>query len=260
MRGYFIFCILSFVLLARVGAQEAVLGKVTANQLNVRVLPGVSYTAVAKLAKDAEVKVHRARDGWCEIEAPGDSAVWMASAEIGVDGIVSKDSFLRSGPDVTYSPYSRRAAKGEKLSVLERRSDWTRVAPPAGLRAWASLDFITLPEEDLRKLKESGEGDAAKPAKGGLDLDFVPLPEKDASYEGFLVLVKNSDSVKHALVLDVNGSLAPICYLHSEKDNLDLWLNQKVRVSGKENWVKDWKRPLIIVGKIEKSSAEVNIH
>lgn len=225
-------------------SEEFILGTVKAGVLNVRVQPRTTYTVVAKFARGDKVKVYGERDGWLEVALPDDTFVWIYGEDISNEGIVKRESFLRSGSEVTYAPYLLKAKEGMKLKIIERRKDWVRISPPENLRGWVSAEFIEVPENSLDILKSKKEG------KG--ELDFISLPDKKAVYEGFLTLLKSDLSVQHVLVLDVNGALSPICYLRSDNSDLSLWLNQKVKVSGIEKWVKDWKRPLLIVENVEK--------
>jgi len=229
-------------------SDDFVRGVVKAGKLNVRVLPSQNYTVIAKLAKDSEVKIYTENDGWYEVDVPEDSDVWIYSGDISDDGVIKKNTFLRSGTDITYAPYSRRVLKGEKLKIIEKRNDWIKVSPPEGLKAWVSSEFIEL-KDSLEKIKKTSEDIGNAEEK---ELQFENIPEENSTYEGFLVLLKDNSSVKYALVLDVNGVLAPICYLISENLNLDLWINKKVKVSGVKKWVKEWRRPLLIVNNIDK--------
>ncbi|HPN84558.1 MAG TPA: SH3 domain-containing protein [Victivallales bacterium] len=232
-------------------AEESVDAVVNTDRLNVRVLPSVSHTAVAKFAKDDTVKVFAVRKGWCEVAVPENCNVWIAASDISADGIVLKESFLRSGPMVTYSPFSRKALKDEKLEILEKRSDWVKVSAPSGLRGWVSAKFVVISEEDAGKIpNDASTTEQALQTEPLSGLDFLPLPEKDASYEGVLLELKDGDIVKHALVIEINDGFATMCYLHSDTEKLDQWVNKKVKISGKEKWVRGWKRPLLVVDKI----------
>ncbi len=258
MLGKMLFLSLLFLSSVLVSAEDFVVGKVTATNLNLRVLPSTSQTVVAKFAKGAELKIFSVKEAWCEVEAPPDSILWIAAADISPEGLILKDSFLRSGAGISYSPFSRKALKGEKFTVLERRSDWVRLSAPSGLRAWVSAEFVQFSNANIGKLSEAKVADSNNGVvnKSSLEFDFLSLPEKDAVYEGIFVSVKDANLVSYALAVKVNENYVPVCYIKSSGASLDLWKNQKVKVTGKEKWVRGWKRPLLILDKIEKSHTD----
>jgi len=249
MNKLIVFFLAIFLFILANASDDFVKGTVTAGKLNVRVLPGQSYTAVAKIAKGTEIKIYTEKDGWYEVDVPDDASVWIYSGDISDDGIVRKNTFLRSGSDITYTPYSRKALEGERLKIIEKRNNWVKVFPPEGLKAWVSSEFIEVKDAHPKIKKLSGNSDKIGEEE---ELQFENIPEKSASYEGFLVLLKDNSSVKYALVLDVNGALAPVCYVSSKNENLDTWINKKVKISGAEKWVKGWRRPLLILENIDK--------
>ncbi len=265
MRGKIFIMTIALFLSLYSGAGEKVMGKTAANSLNVRVQPSISQTVVAKIAKDAEVEILSVKKGWYEIAAPNDCAVWIAASDLSPEGTVMKETYLRSGTGVTYSPFSRKALKGEKLNVLEKREDWVKISPPQNLSAWVSAEFISAPPGGIPNISEDSadaenlntdtsdkkEKDMPPPP------EFTAVPASDASYEGILLpLSKDAVHATHAIVMTVNGTYAAICYLSPAKINFKLWENQKVHVSGKERWVKGWKRPLLTVESINPAETQ----
>ena len=130
--------------------------------------------------------------------------------------------------------------------------------PPQNLSAWVSAEFISAPPGGIPKISEDSAGaenlntDSFDKKEKDMPMpDFTSVPPSDASYEGILLpLSKDTLYATHAIVMAVNGTYAAICYISHAKINFKLWENQKVHVSGKERWVKGWKRPLLTVESI----------
>ena len=260
------FCSVSS-LSAETAGVAGVPGVVTATRLNVRVRPGTKYTQVAQLKKDSRVTVLRYKDGWYEILAPGDSNVWISSLFI-ENGKVTKPANLRSGPSVAHSSY-RLADPGESLKVLKKSQQWTQVAPPENLTAWVSAKFVYLTPENAAKLAKKAapapknankgksvetEKKSSKPKVKTADKETLPFLDskwKIVTHEGMLVpLRKNTLYVTHAVAEKVNDEYFPFCYVHSDVCNLKLWENRRVRVTGRQRWVKGWQRPVVDITKI----------
>jgi len=256
-------------------------GVVSANKLNVRISPSPNARVVAVLDKGASVNVLRRQGEWFEIAAPASSSVWVASSFL-KDGISIKEVKLRCGPSVAETSY-KTIPPGTTLQVIDSSSHeaWTKVAVPPGLTSWVSAAFISLAPEDAAKLpaeKEpaddagtDGAKNAAVPAIKSSDapsvlntspsvgkdakpaavLQFIEDDVKTVSMEGILLpIAPDAVYVTHALAVPVKDEYFPVCYLHSSKLNLNLWLKRKVQLKGQQRWVKGWIRPVLEVDHI----------
>ena len=217
------------------------------------------------LLKLKKVQILQHKDGWYKITAPADTKVWVSSSFV-EDGFIKKTVHLRAGPSVAFSSF-RLAEAGEPVKVIDKsRKAWVRIAPPKGLTAWTSAQYLYITPENAAKL--TGKPIKKKPKKvnaitkkpGGnakIADDKSPLPftegkGKQISVEGFLVeLNKNSTYVTHAVASRINGEYFPLCYVHSKNHNLKLWKGRRVSVTGLQRWVKNWQRPVVEVEKIK---------
>ena len=249
-------------------AKAGVEGLVTANKLNLRVKAGTKYAKVAQVKKGDKLEVLAHENGWYKVIAPENSSVWV-SASFVKDGVVTKEVHLRAGPTVAYSSY-RFAEPGEKLKVLEpsSKTGWLKVAPPQGLTAWVSAQYVFLTPENAAKLtaetnpkkspekkkedkvvnetKKTGNKTAADSV-----LPFINSTGKVVTVEGYLLpLQKDAKYVTHAVAAKVNGKYFPLCYVHSDSHNLDLWKKRRVNITGTQRWVKGWQRPVVDLTKI----------
>ena len=258
-------------------------GVVSANHLNVRVLPGTRYSKVARLSKGDKVRVLRYKDDWYEIAVPADSSVWISSRLV-ENGFVIKRANLRSGPSVAFSAY-RIAEPGERISVIDSsRKDWLKIAPPRGLTAWVSAKYVHLTPKSAAKLsgkdvgpkKTSGDKKAvavkkteAKPAspaetpskteppkKGKEPLPFVGDGIK-VEFKGKLVKLRSETKyVSYAVAAQVNGEYFPLCYIHAGARDISSFENTEVVVSGLQRFVKGWRRPVLDLASISSASPD----
>jgi uncharacterized protein YgiM (DUF1202 family) len=240
-------------------------GIVTANRLNLRVKPGTKYTLVAQVKKGDKLEVVKHENGWYQVIAPENAKVWVSAAFVD-GGIIKKPVHLRSGPSVAFSSY-RLAEPGETVKVLDKsRKDWLQIAPPSGLTAWVSAQYVFLTPENAAKLtekplvkkdalkdkKDIAKKEDKKSQKAEADiLPFINSNGKIVTVEGYLVaLRKDAKYVTHAIAAKINGDYFPLCYVHSDTHNLNLWKGRRVNITGKQRWVKGWQRPVVDLTKI----------
>jgi hypothetical protein len=92
--------------------------------------------------------------------------------------------------------------------------------------------------------------------------DFFPssIPKCDASYNGVIMPLSKPSLATHVLIIKFDETFAVLCYLRSEKLKLNLWENHKVHVSGKEQWVRGFEKPLLTVEDISQAgNLSINI-
>ncbi len=240
-------------------------GVVTADTLNVRVMPDTKFTVVDRLKKGSSVEILSRKENWFEIKAPAEAAVWVSSAFL-KNGVVLRDVMLRSGPSVAYAPYGVISA-GDKVDVLDgSREHWLRISPPKSTTAWVSAAYVEVPEDQKKKIPEYNAGPELKKEEEEEDkpgskngesektpsLPFSDIEPTNISMTGYVLPLEGSAVyVTHALALNINGEYYTIAYLHSSKLGLKLWESKKTRITGKQRWVKGWKRPVIEVEMID---------
>ncbi len=250
-------------------------GTVSANKLNVRVLPGLGHSVVAALAQGDALEIKSINGDWLEIAAPKSSAVWVASSFVD-NGVISKRAHLRAGPGVAYESFGI-AEPGDKVKILDSsKESWLKIEPAPGLVAYVYASMVKIEPEARKRLlearKDKAPGDASRAAEPQAiapkeDAQAAPGDAKDEAalqkeeqivqeaqaeltksgvMEGLLLPVKDGRGIAtHALAVLVNGEYHPICYLRSSSFNLNLWERRKVRVKGAMSWVENWRRPLV---------------
>lgn len=118
-------------------------GVVNVRKLNVRIRPTTKYSITGVLNKGDKVTILKREGDWYMISAPKNSAVWLSRPFIKGDTITKRVN-LRCGPSVAFMKYTAVNA-GLKVKVLDdSREDWVQIAPPRGLAAYVSTQFITI--------------------------------------------------------------------------------------------------------------------
>ena len=261
-----LFTVLLCCLFTTLSLTAGVVGTVTANKLNLRVKDGTKYTKVAQVVKGEKLEVVKHKNGWYQVIAPSDATAWV-SAQFVENGVITKEVHLRAGPSVAFSSY-RFAEPGEKVTVLKtsKNKAWLKIAPPAGLKAWVSAQYVFLTPENAAKLAgkpavttekkpENSDKSTAKPEDTKKEiLPFMNSKGKVVNVEGYIVrLREGAKYVTHAVASKINGDYFPLSYIRSEKHNLNLWKDKRVTVTGEQRWVKGWQRPVVDVTKITPS-------
>lgn len=270
--------------------QQAIKGTVKANVLNVRVKPGLKYTAVAKLKRGDEVAIVKKNKDWYEIVLPASASTWIAAALVKDNKTIS-EAKLRSGPSISHEDYGMAIPAGTELTIQDKsKADWLKVAPPSTMTGWISCENILVAGENVQpkdnettspastaKDKKSAANDTkdvketkdtkekkdiqdnkdsktAKTAKNkeSSSLPFVMGMDKEVNVEGVVASIKNQTTpyVSHALYKIINTKAVLYCYLHSAKGGLDPWNEKQVKIKGKLRMVRGWKTPVLEVEKI----------
>lgn len=261
------------------GTEQSLKGTVKANVLNVRVKPGVKYTAVSKLKRGDEVTIVRKSKDWYEIVLPANSSTWIAASLVKENKTIN-DAKLRAGPSISHEDYSAIIPVGTELTIQDKtKAEWLKVAPPSTLTGWISCENVQVGDAPVAKTddtsataetqdttkekktvnKESKEVKESKDSKGTKKSEVESLPfilgmDKDVTIEGFLFSMKGTGTkavyVTHMIMKQQKDKYNLYCFLHSAKLSLDSWNEKKVQIKGKQRMVRGWKTPVVEVEKI----------
>lgn len=236
-------------------SSKKILGKVNAQNLNVRVKPGRNYTSVGYINRGDEVEIIRASGDWFEIKAPPKSAVWVPSDAV-KDGKTIKATTLRGGPGVEHQSYLQ-IQPGREIKVIDsRRKLWLKIEPLSELTAWVYKKYIKVNPADASKIPGlkatiSTIGKTPQPTteEKPLDLPFVPGSEKSVTMSGVIQPVSAGTVVTHALCKSFTEHSA-LAYITSQKVDLKKYSAQKVKIEGKSRLVSNWSVPVVEVEKV----------
>lgn len=129
-------------------------GVVTANTLNVRSGAGTNYSIVTKLSKGTKVSILETKNGWHKISISGGKTGWVSADYINISTssnntgtstntkvVTATVLNIRSGAGTNYSIVTK-VNKGDKLTIIETKSGWSKVKTPNGKTGWASNDYL----------------------------------------------------------------------------------------------------------------------
>lgn len=260
-------------------AEQPQKGTVKANVLNVRVKPGVKYSAVSKLKRGDEVTIVRKNKDWYEIVLPANASTWIAASLVKENKTVT-DAKLRAGPSISHEDYTAIIPADTELTIQDKtKAEWLKVAPPSTLTGWVSCENVQVGDAPVTKTEETSatatkpdntkekkivnkdakEVKETKDSKGAKKAEVESLPfilgmDKDVTIEGFLFSMKGTGTkavyVTHMLMKQQKDKYVLYCFLHSTKLSLDSWNEKKVQIKGKQRMVRGWKTPVVEVEKI----------
>ncbi|MFO1488610.1 MAG: SH3 domain-containing protein [Verrucomicrobiota bacterium] len=275
---------------------------VVAHHVNVRTRPGLSGEVLTKLTNGEpvivleEIKLKRSGpeepSAWAKIALPTTTHAWVKSSYIdpATKTVNTKKLNLRGGPSENYGVVGQ-LLRGDVVTEIEKKGDWTQIAPPAGAYAFVAAQYLsqdsaalngltgtstpppvstTVPETPTATIVTtdappaistsqiiSNELAAAMAQNVTLApppvVEDVPPPPRIVQHEG---IVRGSTSIqsptKYELVSP--GDRRLINYLYTTSKNLDLsrYKGLHIIVTGEEGLDERWKyTPVITIQKIQ---------
>ncbi len=139
---------------------------VVAQHVNVRTRPGLSGEVLTKLTNGEPIIVleeimlkHSGPEepsAWAKIALPTSSSAWIKTAFIdaATKTVLPKKLNLRGGPGENYGVLGT-LAKGDNVTEIETKGEWTKIAPPAGAYAFVAAQYLS---QDGAALAAAGLG------------------------------------------------------------------------------------------------------
>ncbi len=139
---------------------------VVAQHVNVRTRPGLSGEVLTKLTNGEPVTVleeiklkHSGPEepsAWAKIALPATAQAWIKTAFIDATTktVAPKKLNLRGGPGENYGVLGT-LAKGDAVTEIEVKGEWTKIAPPAGAYAFVAAQYLS---QDGAALATAGLG------------------------------------------------------------------------------------------------------
>lgn len=152
---------ISAVTLAMSSADSSALetATVTADALNMRSGPGISYSKRGVLHKGAKVTVLEKSKGWVKIKDSSGKTAWVSGQYLSTSGSSSSNSSSESAGYIAYvsvnSSLNVRSESstsgsviaslknGEKVQVIEKKDNgWSKIKTESGKVGWASSKYL----------------------------------------------------------------------------------------------------------------------
>ncbi len=127
---------------------------VVAHHVNVRTRPGLSGEVLGKLTNGEPVLVleeiklkHSGPEepsAWAKIALPTTAQAWIKTAFIdaATKTVLPKKLNLRGGPGENYGVLGQ-LLKGDAVTEIEAKGEWTKIAPPAGAYAFVAAQYLS---------------------------------------------------------------------------------------------------------------------
>lgn len=229
------------------------LGKVTAQDVNIRSGPHTNFEILGKLKKDRAVVVIGKQDAWLKIKLPKSFSLFVSSKFVQVEpsatsGIITSNRVnVRAKPNPN-STVIMQLNKGDIIHTRTTVNNWVKIMPPADSFAWISENFIKYVEPFVEKnIKPSVKKAEPKPVDIKKQVrksqESLPLAEGVVMDSGRLFNRKPL----HKLVNDKGRT---IYYLEADKKLLDSFSNVHVTIWGDISNEKSFDAPVIKVQKI----------
>jgi len=123
--------------------------EVTADVLNVRSGPGLSYSVVGTVKKGDKYTLIQQKGDWIEIQYSSNKKGWVASWHVKFltpnssngDGVVTADGLrIRKGPGTNYSILAH-LNKNDRVSIIQTSGNWLEISFQ-GMKGWVSREFV----------------------------------------------------------------------------------------------------------------------
>lgn len=139
---------------------------VVAHHVNVRTRPSLSGEVLTKLTNGEpiivleEIKLKHSGpeepSAWAKIALPTTSQAWVKTSYIDATNktVLAKKLNLRGGPGENYGVLGQ-LLKGDNVTTIETKGEWTKIAPPAGAYAYVAAQYLS---QDAAALAAAGLG------------------------------------------------------------------------------------------------------
>lgn len=253
-----------------------VVGRVTANRLNVRARPGKRYEVVGQLRRNKTVRIVDKKGEWLGIIAPSDTAAWLPVDAVRDGRITARQVPVYSGPGAVYSSYAI-LVKGDRVEKIRIQADkWLKIRPPADAVVWVSRDYVAVPSavvprkdtaDGVDKTEKSPSPSPVTPPVHPRIHQIEPAPTAALTFigtprpvvrRGIVVPIKQKKAHwSFVLAILVHDTYYPIAYLQWEGHEKELaqWKWHKIIANGTLRWVQGWPRPLIQLERVEPGEA-----
>ncbi len=120
-------------------------GKVTADRVNVRSGPSLSYDILTKSNKNDVVFIVARDKEWCQIQLSEDTSLWIHEKLLkqdGETGVVLKEGVnIRAKPSIKSSIVCQ-LQKGDVVQLRDKKYEWWKIKAPAHAFGWLHGKFI----------------------------------------------------------------------------------------------------------------------
>jgi len=241
--------------------------KVTGDNVSLRAKPATTAEVVGKVSIGDSLTGLEQQGEWFRVALPTNTACWVA-AEFIVNGITVDRVNVRCGPSRSYNSLGV-LARGTKVEIRQQKEKWFQIAPQPGISAWITTSFVIGPQAvvPVAAVPATTSAPAPVPATPTATPQPMPTPQPPPpdikpqlapqasqgqasdGWEGVLESggIFRSGPAKFRLVKKGSaGETLIVCYLRGNQDQLASLKGRRVRIQGREYWLKEIKEPLVV--------------
>ena len=151
--------------------------RVTAETLNLRSRPDTNSVPVIRLERDAVLRAVGSQFGWHKVVPPEGVFSYVSAAHVArqgeTEGIVSVTSgalrvrvgSLIQDVDPAGADVQTVLERGTSVRILGAAGEWLKIAPPAGVYAYAADAYVTRVDDDVAARLMAQQGVASRPVQ-----------------------------------------------------------------------------------------------
>jgi len=235
----------------------AELAGVVGDSVNIRVGPSERSEVVGTLRAGDRVTVADWQGEWAKIVPPEGMSAFVFSEYLRAGEVVGERVNYRTGPGLSYARLGQ-LARGEKISPLEVRGEWTSFPLPASVRFWVASAYLDPAPLDLPapagtfSFREEAVIPAWDPAPAATPVSPLPEPSPVAVFssparspgspvspivvkrEGYIRPLPAPEQIAGRLVkyrlFRSRPESGPLGWLCGENIELSRYLDRKVRI------------------------------
>ncbi len=270
------------------GSKQYVKGEIIANILNVRAKPAVKFEVVCQLRKGDIIDIKKTQGEWLGISAPHHAEAWISKNKLDSENKTIDKTFVYSGPGTIFSTYTTLVKNYTVQKVKVYEDKWVKIIPPDNAIVWIHRNYVrkemvknpsSTPdsstvekinshssqkplEEKHSQRHDKNESDIKEPTESNRVAPLAGKPvEPTLTYIGKSKKVEKTGTIillgddhkpfTYSIAISIDSQYYPLAYLSSGNFNLDDWNRQKVKLKGRQRWLKGWPRPVIEIDSLE---------
>jgi len=200
--------------------------------------PGMLFSAIATLKPGDTVKVRSKRsDGWARIAPPAGTAAWVFGQYIDAD--------MPTTPTATATPNTARPTETSTQPAEQP-------AEPAAALTPKPTENPHIPPLELPDDPENMVLHEIRAEPLTEEIKYVSPPKK-MEKNGVIFRVAQKDKLwAYVIATPLHQKYYPVAYLAWEGQDLSQWEHKAVRLSGTQQFVHGWPRPLLRIETLEE--------
>jgi uncharacterized protein YgiM (DUF1202 family) len=239
-------------------------GKVLKDKSNIRARAALNAEVVAQVNSGDSVEVleRKTADGreWLRIVLPATAECYVNSKFVQDSAISGNNVNVRCGPGTSYKDVGK-LSKGEAVTVLGTKGEWTQIKPTSHCTGWIAADLVEATEQPVVPPMSRMPDIVTPPVSLPHAVSSPIKPTEPAEVrtqivvkDGILAAAKGEPNAPASYELrteEIGGRDYRIAFLETTESNLARYEGKHVRVIGTERWAKGERYPVIAVERME---------